>query len=93
MYILISHSMSSQLVLKRVRSLVKSSLVRRLSSDLADQELWRLAHGLITVGQVSSGNGESTSADHVAGGAEDLGPVSGIVGDLATVLHVLGVAE
>jgi hypothetical protein len=85
--------MSSQLVLKRVQSLVKSSLVRRLSSDLADQELWCLAHGLITVGQVSSSNDKRTSADHVACGAEDLGPVSGVVGNLATVLHVLGVAE
>jgi hypothetical protein len=42
---------------------------------------------------VSSSDGKSARADHVAHGAEDLGPISGVVGDLATVLHVLGVAE
>lgn len=42
---------------------------------------------------MSSGDGKSASADHVACGAEDLGPVSGVVRDLATVLHVLRVAE
>jgi len=42
---------------------------------------------------VSSGDDKSASADHVACGTEDLGPISWVVGDLATVLHVLGVAK
>jgi hypothetical protein len=64
-----------------------------LSANLADQELRRLAAGLITVGQMSRGDGESTGADKIASCAEDLESVGRVVGDGTTVLKVLGVSE
>jgi hypothetical protein len=72
---------------------LKSGLAVHLVADLADQELGSLGAGLITVGQVSSSDGQGTSADKIAHSTENLSLVGWVVGDLATVLKVLGVAE
>jgi hypothetical protein len=42
---------------------------------------------------VRSSNNQRTSADEIAGVAEDLGAVLGIAGDLSAVLKVLGISE
>lgn len=64
-----------------------------LVSNLADQELGRLAACLVSVRKMSRSDGKGTSAYKVSNRAENLEPVRGIVGDSAAILQVFGVSE
>ncbi len=62
---------------------------RALSVDLAEEELRRSAGSGGAVRQMGSGDDQRARADKIAGVAEDLCPVRGVVGDFAPVLLVL----
>lgn len=61
--------------------------------DLVGQKVGSLALCGRAVQEMGSFDLENTLADHIAVVAEDLGSISGVFGDSAIVLLVLGVAE
>lgn len=67
--------------------------VHLASIDSADQEGGRLVPPLVAIGEMWSSHDQAAGADQVSDSTEDLEAVGRVVGNLAVVLLVLGVAE